>query len=247
MRRRTAAALIGMLVLACRGSLSPLSNRLQVGKEPYLVLAGDGEDHQGDLFASPAGGGVMFQVTFTRVDERLPALSPDGTMLAFIRSVPGSAGGSLVVMNLLNGAERRGVLSGPAPDALAWARDGSRVFVRSDDVRWTAVPPGEMVFAGVSVAERPTVDSLFRTLLGDPPIGEAVACDSAGLCVRMGDGTQQPLTAMGRFPRAWSGDSIVYQSGEEWVVRPLGGGRVRRLAWTRPAAHLREVTVFGGR
>lgn len=246
MRRRAALALT--LVLACRGSLSPLSNRLQVGQEPYLVFVGDGEDHQGDLFASPAGGNAMFQVTFTRVNERLPALSPDGTGLAFIRSAPGAeaASNTLVVMNLLNGAERQVGLPGPDPSALAWSRDGARVFVRNGHLRWTPAPPGDMLLAEVLPAEWPAVDSLFRVLLGDPPIAEAVACDS-GLCTRTRDGVLQPLVPLGRFASVWSGDSILYQSGAAWVVRPLAGGRVRRLAWGRPPAQLRDVTVFGGK
>jgi hypothetical protein len=192
----------------------------------------------------------MFQLTFTRVDERLPALSPDGTMLAFVRSAPPgpeTGANSLVVMNLLNGAERRVAVPGPNPEALAWARDGARVLVRNDQVRWSAAPPGELVLTELSASERAGADSLFRVWLGDPPIAEAVACDTAGLCIRASDGTEQPLTTAGKFPRAWTGDSIVYESGTEWVVRPLAGGRVRRLSWTHPPAQLREVTVFGGK
>ncbi|MEO8139520.1 MAG: hypothetical protein ABI742_07745, partial [Gemmatimonadota bacterium] len=64
-----------LLLVACRGSLSPLSNKIEVGKEPYIVFTADGEGGVGDLFASPLQGETQFQITFTRVDERLPALS----------------------------------------------------------------------------------------------------------------------------------------------------------------------------
>ena len=96
------------LLAACSGSLSPLSNKVKVGQEAYVILVADGEDGLGDLFASSTGGGVAFQITFTRVDERLPALAPDGVSLAFVRArAPGDTSElHVAVMNLLNGTER---------------------------------------------------------------------------------------------------------------------------------------------
>ena len=115
-----------LLAVACRGTLSPLSNRIEVGQEPYVIMVADGEDGLGDLFASSTAGGMPWQITFTRVDERLPSLSPDGISLAFIRSrAPGdTAVRHVAVMNLLNGSERQ--LPLPAAvrvEQLAWSMD----------------------------------------------------------------------------------------------------------------------------
>ncbi|TFG50583.1 MAG: hypothetical protein E4H38_03320, partial [Gemmatimonadales bacterium] len=119
-----------VLLAACRGTLSPLSNKVEIGQESYIVFAADGEDGVGDLFASSPGGGTAWQITFGRVDERLPALSPDGVMLAFDRGrLPGdTTTRSVVVMNLLNGAERQVVAPGVLrPSAIAWSADGERI------------------------------------------------------------------------------------------------------------------------
>ena len=238
-----------LLLVSCRGSLSPLSNKLQVGQEPYLIFVADGESGAGDLFASQTGGGAVFQVTFTRVDERLPALSPDGTMLAFVRSLtPGSmARQVLVVMNLLNGAERQEELEAPFPDAIGWSADGRDIYVRSgDELFRTAPPPRSLGIAPVPAEVRAAAESALSVLLGDPPLAEAVPCDSGGVCARFGDGTRQTITASGAEPARWMGDSIVYREGGDWVIRPLGGGRPRVLRVSRDLGHLRSLTVFGG-
>jgi hypothetical protein len=246
---RAAAALAALAFLpACHGSLSPLSNRIDVGQEPYLILVADGEGDVGDLFASRPAGGTAYQVTFTRVDERLPALSPDGSLVAFIRTdAPGdTTRRSLVVMNLLNGAERRAELGSRAARGVAWSRDGHRVFVAVvGGVLAAEAPPGRLELAPVS-GERPEVDSLFRVLLGDPPQAEAVTCDSGGLCARFPDGSRQLITTTGGSPARWPGDSLAYLVDGEWVIRPLLGGRSRTLQWTRALGHPRSLTVFGG-
>src|SRR6267142_409397 len=62
----TALALLAAgLLAACRGTLSPLSNRLKIGEESYIVFSADGEDGLSDLFASPPSGSPTFQITFT--------------------------------------------------------------------------------------------------------------------------------------------------------------------------------------
>jgi hypothetical protein len=238
-----------MAAFGCRGSLSPLSNRLQIGQEPYVVFAAAGEEGVGDLFASSTAGGAVFQVTFTRVDERLPALSPSGILLAFVRAAaPGTqARASLVVMNLLNGAERRVELEGKSIDAVAWSADGNHLFIRgADGIEVTAAPPAPLALTPVPTAQLAAADSLFRILLGDPPQAEAVPCAGAGLCARFADGHEQPITPTGSSPVRWPGDSLLYREGERWVVRPLGGGKSRDLVWQKSLGQLRSLTVFGG-
>jgi WD40-like Beta Propeller Repeat len=234
---------------ACRGSLSPLSNRLEVGQEPYFVFVADGEAGVGDLFASKPAGGAVYQITYTRVDERLPALSPDGTMLAFLRArAPGSATRqALVVMNLLNGAEQRLDLEAPFPGRMAWSRDGRKLYLRAgDSLLGTPAPPAPFALGLVPDAERPTADSLLSVLLGDPPLAAAVPCDSTGVCARFGDGTRQVIAAAATEPTRWMGDSILYREAGEWVIRPLAGGRPRVLRASRGLGQWRSLTVFGG-
>ncbi|HEY7681215.1 MAG TPA: hypothetical protein VH879_01115 [Gemmatimonadales bacterium] len=235
-----------LVLLSCRGSLSPLSNKLRVGQEPYVAFAADGEDGLGDLFASGPAGGTPYQITFSRVDEALPALSPDGSMLAFVRTTSGDEKRRLVVMNLLTGAERWAPLGG-TPSALGWSRDGSRIYVRNQTTEVTLAPPAELGLARVAPAERPVAESALAVLLGDPPLAEVVACDSGrGLCARYREGPEQMITATGEAPARWSGDTVAYLQDGEWVIRPLAGGRTRVLRWARPLAHSRNLTLFPG-
>jgi len=244
------ALLVCLLLMGgCRGNLSPLSNRLEIGQEPYLVFTADGEAGAGDLFASKPAGGTAYQITFTRVDERLPMLSPDGTMLAFVRSrVPGDERQwRLVVMNLLNGAERQVEGGTPGPDALAWSPDGSRLFVRVGGTAMvTPAPPADLALARAGGAERATADTGFMVLLGNPPLGAAVPCVDGGVCARVGRGEVETITPTGTTPARWQGDSVAYLEAGEWVVRPLAGGRTRILRWSRSPGRPRELTVFPG-
>ena len=240
-----------LVLAACRGTLSPLSNRVQVGQEAYVVVVADGEDGSGDLFASSTGGGTAWQITFTRVDERLPALSPDGISLAFVRSraPDDTAAVHISVMNLLNGAERQVELSaGTRADQLAWSPDGSRIYLRSESqVLVSPAPPAPIAFAPVSAPGRLVADSAFVVLLGTPPTVAAESCvGGAGLCVRLGDGSVVPLAAGGSGPLRWSGDSVAYWDGGVCVVRPMSGGRTRAVTWDPPLAHPRQATMYPG-
>lgn len=220
-----------------------------MGEESYIVFAADGEDGKGDLFASPPQGGKPFQITFTRVDERAPALSPDGSILAFLRSrtVEDTSGVSLVLFNLVNGAERR-TGAPPAAFALAWSSDGSSLLVRTpSSILGTAVPPQPLALSPVPASDQSRADSLFRVILGDPPIGEAAACaGGAGVCARLSNGDSVTLSDQGRAPIRWGNDSVAYVEGGAFVVRPLAGGRIRTVRWTEEAGNPRGLTYFPG-
>jgi hypothetical protein len=105
---RRFSLLLLVTLASCRGTLSPLSNKLEIGDESYFVFVADGEEGLGDLFAAAPVGGEAYQFTFTRLDERAPVLSPDGVVVAYLRSRrPGeSAAADVVMMNLVNGVER---------------------------------------------------------------------------------------------------------------------------------------------
>jgi hypothetical protein len=242
--------LLLLLALACRGSLSPLSNRIQVGQEAYVVFTADGEDGAGDLFASPPTGGTAYQITFTRVDEELPALSRDGTMLAFFRGrAPGDERHRvLVVMNLVNAAERQCDVGETGPGSIAWSSDGGRVYVRLGESLFVSpTPPNALALTPLATDERPAADSQFAVLLGDPPLATAVSCDSGGgICARFGDGRQEPISRAGADPVRWRGDSVTYNDAGKWTVRPLAGGETRRLQWGDPIHRPRDLSFFAG-
>lgn len=247
--RRLAAGLL--LLAGCRGTLSPLSNKIEVGKDPFMVFTADGEGGVGDLFASPLQGETQFQVTFSRVDERLPALSPDGSMVIFVRSrLPGDTGEvSIVAMNLLNGAERRMPLpAGFVAEATAWSADGLHLYVRAATGVFTAAaPPAPGVFAPVDPAQKIVADSALALLLGEPPLAEVAPCASGtGVCARLGNDSLVTVAAEGSQPVRWPGDSIAYLENGSWTVRPLAGGKTRVIHWLHGPSHIRELTTFRG-
>jgi hypothetical protein len=250
MKLHLAAVGLGLAALAgCRGTLSPLSNRLKVGQESYVVFVADGEEGRGDIFASPPASGTAFQVTFTRLDERAPALSPDGSMLAFLRSsdVTDTTNVSLVVLNLINGAERR-VAAPVGVTGLRWSPDGSALLARSGSGLFrTPAPPQSLALEPVPDAERTGADSLFRILLGSPAIGEARACSTGtGVCAWLASGDTLALSSNGTEPLAWGSDSVGYFEDGALVIRPLAGGRTRSIRWSNSFTHPRQPTWFAG-
>lgn len=232
-------------------SLSPLGNRIEVGSDAYVIFDAVGEDGQGDLYATPAGGGPIFPVTYSRAHESGPVLSPDGTMLAFLRSTNqnDSAGHRVWIMNLLSGTERMLPESESGwPNRVAWSRDGQRLFVRTaagDLV--TLAPPASPALERADAAFQAQADSSFQVVLGDPPFATVAGCsDGPGLCVPADSGKVQVLTSEGRNPFAWGADSVGYFVGRDIEVRPLGGGITRRLSWTKPPVAPKTATQFPG-
>ncbi|MEO8140665.1 MAG: hypothetical protein ABI742_13510, partial [Gemmatimonadota bacterium] len=194
---------------------------------------------------------TQFQITFTRVDERLPALSPDGAMLMFVRSrLPGDNGDvSVVAMNLLSGAERRIALpAGFRPEATAWSADGRQLYLRGGAALLAApAPPAAGNFTPVGAADTAAADSALAVLLGEPPLAVAVPCASgAGVCARLANDSLATVAAEGAAPTRWPGDSIAYLEHGGWTVRPLAGGKTRLLHWIRGPNRIRELTTFRG-
>ncbi len=134
--------------------MSPVQNRLAPGEEPFAVFVATGEAGVSDLFAVRADGGTTFPITYTRVREMAPALSPTGTDLAFIREGVRDDPSSrhVVVMNLLNGAERVIRPVDTPPDAVAWSDDATQLFVRAGSA--TLVAAGSSRRSGAPCARR---------------------------------------------------------------------------------------------
>lgn len=251
---RVASGLVaGAALLALVGCrVTPLSNRIAVGEEPFVIFVGDGPGGATDLFASPASGGEVVQLTFSRERESSPALDPTGSILAFLRRpVPGKERTYLVVMNLQSGAERetRVPTALGQPSRVAWTGDGEHLLVGADrGILETAAPPDPLDLAPLpaSGAVRDEAESALAVLLGEPAFARVVPCtmgQRSGICVE-GHAGVQTLVEEGHDPVRWGPDSLGYlRDGVLWV-RPLGAGRPRRFHWSRAPANPREPTYF---
>jgi len=250
MSRIFTAALMVVAMAACRVSLSPLQNRIDIGQETFVVFVGDGEGGRGDLYAVKADGGRVYPVTYTRLHETRPALSPDGVMLAFLRGrrAGDSTDYRVVVMNLLNGAEREVFTAeeGRAPLNLGWHPTSPLLYIATTGgVLQATVPPEPLTVT--AAAERAVADSALSVLLGSPAFARVAPCATgAGMCVVPRSGSEQLITEDAADIVRWGGDSLAYVTGggARLRIRPLGGGRSRDLRWVDPPAHPRLPTVF---
>lgn len=238
------AILAALCAAACGGFISPLKNRLAVGEESYLVFVGDGEDGRGDLFAVSTGGGAVYQVTYSRVDEGHPALSPDGRRLAFTRGrrAADTTGYAVWIMNLEDGMEREvpALPGGAQPSRLAWEEDGRRLLIGSGDGVFVFEVEGDtLARMGTETGAREALEPRVGPLPGIP----VFACAEGGLCLRSDTGTVT-LVARAHDPLRWSADSLAYFVGDDLHVRPLAGGRVRVVPWREAPPHPRQPTVF---
>jgi hypothetical protein len=232
-------------LLGCQG-VSPLTNQIAVGEEPFLVLVATGRDNQVDLFAGSPGGGVVTRLTFTRDRESSPAVHPAGTAVAFLRRAPSPTDSTtwLVVMNLVNAAEREAEVPAEigAARRVGWSHDGSRLYV-SGTYGFAVSPAPPAALAPVSLAPGdpgiPAADSATSVLLGSPPIARIESCAidcitsvAQRVCAVTRAGERQDLGAGVRWPFRWGADSMGYFEGGQLMVRPLAGGKARRIAWT---------------
>jgi len=229
--------------------MSPVQNRLAPGEEPFGVFVAAGEAGVSDLFAVRADGGTTFPITYTRVREMAPALSPTGTDLAFIREGVRDDPSSrhVVVMNLLTGAERVIRPLDAPPDAVAWSEDATQLFVRAGSTTLIAqAPPADPETRALDVMEAEHADSAFMVLVGTPAFAQVIDCPEGGVCVEQRGGERSLFSADGRGPARWGSDSVGYFVGAAFFVRPLGPGRMRELRLTPPRLDPREMTYFPG-
>lgn len=237
------------LILLAACSFSPLANRIDVGEEPFLVFVATGRDGYVDLHAMPAGGGTVARLTFTPLVESHPALTSRGDVLAFLRGGgrSGAERPDLVVMNLLNGAER----TLPLPEAVgtiaavAWGRGDSSVLLRTDDGLWqVAAPPAAPVATRLVGPEREIADSALTTWLGWPRFARAFNCPAGtGACLVGPSGDTTVLASRGRDPFRWGVDSVGWFEGDQLFVRSLGPATPRSLnLGARPPSAPRQAT-----
>lgn len=229
--------------------MSPVQNRMAPGQEPFAVFVATGEAGTGDLYAVRADGSPNVPITYTRVREMAPALSPSGTDLAFIREeVRGDpASRRVVVMNLLNGNERTVPPGEVPPDAVAWSADGTLLYIRAGGTTTaTDAPPADFSVRQLGAADAARADSAFMVLVGTPAFAQVVDCPEGGVCVLEPGGALSALAVDGRGPVRWGSDSVGYFVGNSFFVRPLGQGRARELRLTPPRVEPRELTFSPG-
>jgi WD40 repeat protein len=244
-----ALALAALALAACSGTLPPLRGQIEVGAEGYaIVVAGDAAD--GDLYAVRASGGPVVPITFSRVGEMRPALSPDGRRVAFLRgrAVADSTPGSVWVMDLLTGGEREVELPRNAgiPQRVGWSMDGITLTVAAGAGLYRAKPAiGSLEAEPVPAADRPAAESTLAVLLGQPVFARVVPCAEPGaLCVAGDTGSPGLLAEHARDAARWGPDSVAFLAGNSIEVRPLGSGRARRIEWSELPGRARELTAF---
>jgi hypothetical protein len=240
-----------LLLVAC-GTLPPLRGKIDVGREPYAVFVG-GSGISGDLYAVRANGGPAFPITYTPVAELLPALSPNGTDVAFLRSqsLRDSTPATVWVMNLLSGSERELELpkGSGAPERVGWGDDGKTVIVRAGQglYRFDA-PPAKSGAEPVPPTESAAAESSLAVLLGDPVFARVVACKrTTDLCLTTARGAPGILAQAARDPVRWGTDSVAFLVGDDILqIRPLARGRPRALNWSNVPVRPRQLTFFEG-
>jgi Tol biopolymer transport system component len=107
---------IALLVCAALGSAEPVRSQPTI---PAVVF-----ERNGDLYAVAVDGSRTVRLTKTRIEERQPAVSPDGSRIAFARGF----GGGISTMNI-DGSGRRIVTR--VGDDPAWAPDGQTIYLVS--------------------------------------------------------------------------------------------------------------------
>lgn len=249
---RGLAAGAAVVLIGC--GVTPLSNRIDVGNEAFVVVAGEGADGNTDLFAAPAEGGTFRQLTYSRVAEDLPRLGPTGTRLAFVRSrgeaiAAGEPAMAVVVMNLSNGTEIEGTLppeSAPV-SRLGWTAAGDTLIAAAGGDRWVAAVDGGLRWTKAGAAAGPALDSLLSERVGDPPFGTIQGCSSgAGACVVTARGEETALDPRGTDQCRWGPDALGYVVDGRIEIRPLGGGRIRQPTWIATPAKPRRPTHHPG-
>jgi len=235
----------GHVLLAAACTVTPLTNKISVGEEAFVIGVGEGPDSLTDLFAAPAGNGAFARLTFNRAEEHLPRLAPDGLRVAYLRRARGQSSWTLVILDLLSNAEQTSAVpleSGPT-GGLGWSLDGTQVVLRTGEGRYysmNATGSGKARLVPIASGLVVQADSLTRELLGPAREGLVRACGGE-LCVAVGD-SLTPLGAGVSGAIRWGPDSVGYFSNGRFEVRPLAGGVPRRPGWKEVPGQLREIT-----
>ncbi len=244
---RLGPAVAGLVASAC--AVTPLTNKIGVGEEPFVIVVGEAPDGNTDLFAGPGGGGGFFRFTYNRPVEDLPRIAPNGKAVAFIRrqAKDDLASTELVVFDLTTAGEESIALPAEARlvERLGWSRDGTRLFVKAGRAYATPAPPGRLGLVPVPAESTAVADTLTREALGEPAFALIEQCATGEICVKAG----AEVTPLGKDVTdaiRWGPDSLAYISNGHLEVRPLRGGHQRTPAWIDSPRNLRRPTYYPG-
>lgn len=239
------AAWLALLAGGAGCGFTPLTNKVGVGSEAFVVVVGQGRDGAVDLFAAPAEGGRFYQFTFNLSVESNPTVAPSGTGLAFQRQTPGQPA-EVVMLNLHNGSERARALplEAGSVERIGFASTDDSVVVAATGgiylVTAAGVEPG-------SAAEAARLDSLTYERLGDDGFASLRPCRAGtGWCVAKPDGQETALPGEVGDPIRWGNDALAYLRNGTIEIRPLGGGRVRQPTWSRQPPGLGQPAHHSG-
>ena len=251
MLRPLPAIAASLVLAACERGFLPLGGQFEVGRDPMVLFVGGDAVAGGDLYVLQADGGAAIPITFSVVGEMRPSLSPDGGQVAFLRggTLTDSLPATVWVLNLVNGADRQvGLpLRAGRPEQVGWT-DGGMLVVRTEGGIYHApAPPADGEARPVVGPARAAAESSLGVLLGAPAFARVVPCeDPADLCV-VGDSGAPALLAEDAGDAArWGDDSVAYLTGGRLVVRPVGPGHPRVVAWSGVPPRPRQLTVFPG-
>ena len=236
---------IGIVVLVgC--SVTPLTSKVKVGEEAFVIVVGEGPDGATDLFVAPATAGKFYRLTYTRVAEGQPRIGPSGTAVAFFRRFETET--DLVILDLLTMAERRTRLAPSDAQRIAWSKSGDSIYVATPDgVLAGALATDDLGLSPIPASGRARADSLLSDPLGDPVIALIKPCrQHPGPCASGADSLETPLGADIADPFRWGPAAVGYVRGGQIEVRPLGGGRADRPTLTDPPKGIRQPTHHPG-
>ncbi len=224
---------------------TPLTNKVGVGSEAFVVVVGQGRDSSVDLFAAPAEGGRFYQFTYNLLVESNPTVAPSGTRVAYLRQATGRPT-EIVTQSLHNGTERAQPLP---PEAGSVERIG---FASTDDSVVVAATGGIYLVTPTGIepgpeAQAARLDSLTYERVGDDGFASLRPCRAGtGSCVARPDGQETALPEDAKDPIRWGNDALAYLRNGTIEIRPLGGGRVRQPTWSRQPPNLSQPSHHPG-
>ncbi|MGI8793205.1 MAG: LpqB family beta-propeller domain-containing protein, partial [Acidimicrobiales bacterium] len=196
-----------------------------IGRMVFVRTFSDGKD----IVVREDNGGELRLVS-GKVEERRPALSPDGRQVAFVGT---EVGKSTRVCVIGSGGGTYFCLANAALDSsLAWSADGSELFFARDSKLYSVLvaPPPSPAPTEVDRNVAVTANNFSM----NPARSAIVTPTGAGLTIRPLDhspaielvGRGQPANV------AWSpgGDLVAFSDGNDvWVTDARSGGSVRQL------------------
>src|SRR5262245_47958924 len=176
---------------------------------------------EGDLWTVPVTGGIARRLTTHPGDESHPAISPDGTTVAFTATYEGPA--ELYTMPLAGGLPTRLTYDGDESTSLGWTRDGRILYTTNHystlpDLQLVALDPRDGARERVPLAQgsEASFDSSGKTLFFVRPafhrnVTKRYTGGTARKIWRFDSGAAEavPLTASydgeSHTPMAWNG------------------------------------------